>query len=278
MDTNKAWVWFREACPVPKLKDFWYGVNPWRGMMLSMIVFVLYGVYALGDVQGALRVLLLVVPIGIVLDFALHYWSGTHRKMKFPESGLITSLIVSVLMPFGVDWHIAIAAVCLAILSKHFLRVKNEHIFNPASFGVVVVSVFAPFPLAWWPDGYIWLAIILGLLNLWRTRKYVQALSFLIPYFIFLFTVTHDATVAALSLPFFFICFMLPEPVTSQGGYRGQAVFGLICAVGAIAAVYVPQIASAALPAGLLLANLSRFVWKDGAPKYAAAPGFAPQA
>ncbi|GEM_PF-1610034 len=264
MSFTSMWQWFRD-------------VNPWRGMMLSMVIFVLYGVYALGDSQGALRVLLIVVPVGLALDYFLHYFHATERKQKFPESGLITSLIVSVLMPLSVDWRIAVASVCLAILSKHFIRFRGEHVFNPASFGVLVVSLFVAFPLAWWPDGYIWLAIILGLLNLWRTRKYAQAVSFLVPYFAFLFIINQDVTIAALTLPFFFICFMLPEPVTSQGGWRGQITFGLIAGIGAILVSYAPQIGSAALPAGLLLANLSRYLWRDPAPKYALTPGFAPQ-
>ena len=265
MNIEKMWHWFRE-------------VNPWRGMMLSMILFVLYGVYALGDPVAAVRVILFVVPLGLILDYALHHSHPTARKGKFPESGLITSLIVTVLMPLGVAPLIAFMSVALAILSKHFIRFKGEHVFNPASFGVVITSLFAPFALGWWPDGYIWLAIILGVINLWRTRKYFQMLAFALIYLVFLAFAFKGLSVnVLLALPFFFMAFMLPEPVTSEGGVRGQIQFGVIAAGGAVIATFIPALAPVALPAGLMLANLSRFTWKNPAPKYALTQGFSPQ-
>lgn len=246
-------------------------------MLISLIIMVLYGIWALGDVRGSLTVLLMVVPVGLALDYILHYLQNTTLKGKFPESGLITSLIVTVLMPLQVAPPIAIGSIILAILSKHFVRYGGEHVFNPASFGVVVVSLFTPFPLAWWPDGYIWLAILLGVVNLWRTRKYFQAITFLAVYLVFLFTIVNDSKIALLSLPFFFACFMLPEPVTSEGGIKGQIFFGLSASVGAIIATYIPAISMASLPAGLMLANLTRYLWKDNSPKYSLTPGFVPQ-
>ncbi|PIR45201.1 MAG: hypothetical protein COV10_00810 [Candidatus Vogelbacteria bacterium CG10_big_fil_rev_8_21_14_0_10_51_16] len=271
------WPWLRGALTVSNIKSVWLEVNPWRGMMLSMVILVVYGIFALGNLLGALRVLALVVPAGLLLNYALHHLHATPQKGKFPESGFITTLIVSVLMPFDVSAGIALGAITFAILSKHFLRLRGEHLFNPASLGVVGVSLFVTFPLAWWPDGYLWLVILLGLINLWRTRKYVQVATFLLIYFAFLFTITERMDVAALSLPFFFAMFMLPEPVTSQGGLRGQFFFGLIVALGAIVANECAWLAAVALPTGLLVANLSRYLITDPAPKYAITPGFTPQ-
>lgn len=236
-------------------------INPWRLMLFYMATLALYGVYALGNPLGALTILAIALPFGVGLDYVLHKIGGSRPKFgQFPQSGLISSLIVSVLMPMGVSLPIVIAAVALAIGSKHYLRVKNEHIFNPASFGVASTVLMFGYPVGWWPDAYFPLVIMLGIINIWRVKKYWQVLGFGAVYAALLFVVYGVRITGIGLLPWFFMLFMLPEPVTSRPGPKKELIFGAIVAAFAIIFVRFDAAGPAALPLGLMVANLSRFV------------------
>jgi enediyne biosynthesis protein E5 len=238
-------------------------INPWRAMLVYMMILALYGVYALGDALGALRILAVAVPVGVGLDYYLHKIGGSSPKFgAFPQSGLISSLIVSVLMPIGVNPLVVVAAVAAAVGSKHYIRFAGAHLFNPAAFGVTVTALLFRHPLGWWPDSYFWLVILLGAVNVWRVRKQWQVLGFLVIYAVLL-TVVVGVNITGLgSIPLFFALFMLPEPVTSKPGKKRELIFGVIVAVTAIICTVIPLLAPVALTLGLLAGNASRFVHK----------------
>ena len=79
-----------------------------------MSTITLFGVYALGYPLQSLFILCTVVPFGVTLDYLLHIYQNTGRS-GFPTCGLISSLILSSLMPLGVAWYIPFIAITLAI-------------------------------------------------------------------------------------------------------------------------------------------------------------------
>ena len=62
-------------------------------------------------------------------------------RQKFDaRSPLITALSLTLLLRTGSVW-LSIAAGVLAIASKYLIRVNGKHIFNPANFALVILSL-----------------------------------------------------------------------------------------------------------------------------------------
>ncbi len=241
-------------------------INAWTAMASYVATLVLFGLAFLPPFGERLQITLLVVAAGLAADYGLHKLQETGRS-GFPRSGLITSLIVTLLMPPEVPLLQALLAVLLAIGSKHFLLKGRRHIFNPASFGVAVTAALFGFGLGWWPDnytafnGYLILAVGLGLVNVYRVRKYPQLLAFAAVYFLLVFIGT-DFKLPALSVqslasawPWFFTFYMLPEPLTSPGQKQQQLIFGALAALVTAGALQVELLSRAAPLWGLLAAN-----------------------
>lgn len=241
-------------------------ISPWTAMVAYMATFVVWGVLFLPPQDDRALIAAAVIPAGMLLDYLLHKLQTGRPNWK---SALITSSIVTVLMPPDVDLGIAVLAVTLAIASKHFLLVgkAKKHVFNPAGFGVAVTAALFGYSLGWWPDSYLWLAIALGLLNVWRVRKFTQIVSYAVVYLV-LVTLTagfpsgslvfSDLGIQTLpvALPYFFMLFMLPEPVTSLQPRWGQIQFGALAALVAFGVSYLPIVGGAAVIWGLLAANV----------------------
>lgn len=237
-------------------------------MAAYMAFFVVWGIVFLPSHADRALIAAVVIPAGVLLDYALHKLQTGRPNW---QSALITSCIVTVLMPPGVNPGVALLAVALAIGSKHFVLVKagaesKRHVFNPAGFGVAVTAALFGYSLGWWPDSFLWLVLAFGLLNVWRVRKFTQVLSYAVVYIV-LITATagfpsgslvfsdFGTQTLPLALPYFFVLFMLPEPVTSLQHRWGQIQFGALAAAVAVGASYVPSLAGAAVIWGLLAAN-----------------------
>lgn len=249
-------------------------ISPWTAMACYMAFFVAWGIAFLPPSGDRALLAAVVIAAGVALDYALHKLQTGRPNW---QSALITSCIVTVLLPTGVSLGVALLAVALAIGSKHFLLLRagpgsdrKRHVFNPAGFGVAVTAALFAYPLGWWPDSFLWLTLLFGLLNVWRVRKFTQVAAYAVVY-LALVTVTagfpsgslafSDPGVQTLplALPYFFMLFMLPEPVTSLQHRWGQIQFGALAAVTAIVASYVPALAGAAVIWGLLAANVFAF-------------------
>lgn len=55
---------------------------------------------------------------------------------RFPVGALISGLIVALLLPEGQRWYVPLVAAAVAIGSKHVVRWRGRHLFNPAAAGV----------------------------------------------------------------------------------------------------------------------------------------------
>lgn len=234
-------------------------------MAWYMAVLVAYSFYKAGFEWSQLLVACAVVGLGAVGDYGLHLLQSTGRN-KFPKSGFISSLIILVLLPSGIEFLPALSAVLLAIGSKHFLLYNRRHIFNPAAFGVAVSALVFGFSLGWRADVFIWLVWLLGLMVIYRVRKQWQVVAFLAMYLGYL-TLTGGFSVfialgAADLAPWFFALFMLTEPMTSPVGTGKGIIFGAAVGMFTILFSLLPFVAEVALPLGLLTGNLLRLVLK----------------
>ena len=233
-------------------------------MAAYIATFVAWGIAFLEPHDDRALIAAAVIPFGMLFDWALHTFQTGKPNW---QSALITSGIVTLLMPPDVTLPVAVGAVALAIASKHFLLVGKKHVFNPAAFGVAVTAAVTGLSLGWWPDSFLWLTLLFGLLNAWRVKKFPQILSFTVVY-IALITVLTSFPASSLAfsdlgiqslplqLPYFFILFMLPEPVTSVQPKWQQIQFGALAAVVAFGVTFVPVLGGASVLWGLLAANV----------------------
>jgi ferredoxin-NADP reductase len=156
------------------------------------------------------------------------------RVQPHLDSSFITGLLIFFVMGPKLDApglaSIALAGV-IASISKYLIAVHGRHIFNPAAFGVFVVTLItfagaAGFSYASWWVGtpYLLLPVAIGaFIVLYRTQRLTLGVVFVIVALasvVARYLLTGDSAVLALqntllSSPLiFFVGFMLSEPLT----------------------------------------------------------------
>lgn len=131
-------------------------------------------------------------------------------------SSVITGLLIGLIFDPTASMALLILTCFIAVLSKQFFAWRaHQHIFNPATFGLVATSILFNLSTAWWGVswGIVPLVIIVSgmLLTLPRIRRFWIPIIFLSVYFIYKGFTTFDGTL------FLFAWIMLPEPMTSVG-------------------------------------------------------------
>lgn len=179
----------------------------------------------------------------------------------FPDSAIITALIIAMVLPQNLPPYVAIAASATAILAKHFVRINNRHIFNPANLGVVLAAyLFGTFS-EWWGASNLLILIVAGFYIIGAKSKlnriYLPAI-FLIIYVI-LGSILQGQSVAdrlTANLGLWFFAFiMLPEPQTSPIKTATIALFGTITAIFTV--IFETLTFKAPLNLALFFANLT---------------------
>lgn len=163
----------------------------------------------------------------------------------FPFSALVSSMGIFVIIDTKFLWVYVLAAF-LTIGSKHFLRLKGHHIFNPNNFAVVMIGLFLPTLMS--PDGgsrwggdLNWSLIVsaLGLVLAYRAQRFVVAATFILAflalaYFRAQLQGLHMLlTMSILFSPglLVFTYFMITDPRTSPNNHWAQAFFAIAVAV-----------------------------------------------
>ena len=149
-----------------------------------------------------------------------------HQKLV-PKSAIISGFIVSGILDYHEPWFILIIFSIVAILSKHIIRFKGRHIFNPANFGLFVATLFG-MPLTWSIESNIYIIIALGIYIAYSIRKLPHIFGFLI-FFTGLFV--SQGINPFLLISWFFVFIMLIEPKTSGFGKLRGFVFGSIAGI-----------------------------------------------
>lgn len=185
----------------------------------------------------------LAVASACVLDFVLTAW--WRRELAVPLSAYITALSTGLLLE-SFDWRLYLVVPAWGILSKHLLRDRTGHFFNPSNFGIVMalwlghgVASVAP-GSQWGADYRVAFAILgLGLLMMTRLKRLDLALAWLGGYVVMglvrmalgqggLVFALGQMTGAEFAL---FTFSMLPDPKTSPPTRGGRVAWGISIAV-----------------------------------------------
>lgn len=206
-----------------------------------------------------------VFPLYAVILFSTLDLLFTYRKTKkwyYPFSSVVSGLLIGFLIRYSEGFITITAAVFLAFLSKHFLKIKNRHIFNPAAFGVVLATLAFGSSVSWWAvaSGGILLPIIaVSVLILYKLRRLSFTITFLAGYFLY-FTLLHGIkTATALTLDgtvFLFAFIMLTEPMTSSITKFWKWSFGTVVLAGVVASFLLRISFTDPLLISLLFTNL----------------------
>jgi len=169
---------------------------------------------------------ILAATIDIVIDYV------KEKKLILPSSAIISGLFIALILP-PASVTILFAAALIAILSKHIIKIKGRHIFNPAAFGIIVSSLIFGYAVSWWAAISL-LVIPFGLFVIYKQKKWRLALSFLIVYFL-LVMLSNIASLSAFTLldttAIFFAFFMLIEPMTSTYTKKGMLIQGVFVGI-----------------------------------------------
>ncbi|CAM3792579.1 RnfABCDGE type electron transport complex subunit D [Litorimonas haliclonae] len=159
-----------------------------------------------------------------------------------PRSPLISALSLTLLLRTG-SLTLSIAAGVLAVSSKYILRWKGKHIFNPANFGLVVLSLL--FTSAWispgqWGAAPLFALLLLGLGGMvtGKAKRWDISLALLGSYGLLicgralwlgdpLAIPVHQMQSGALLI---FAFFMISDPKTTPDARAGRLVYAAIVA------------------------------------------------
>ena len=180
------------------------------------------------------------------------------RVWYLPVSSWISGLVLSIVAMPAPPVFLMIVLPFLAVASKQLLHFgKNRHIFNPATFAVTAVTLFAP-AAAWWAVTWsttpLLIVAVVGLFILWRQTRWHVTFTFLGVYALLSAVVFLGGGAKIELLPgalralllqgnlLFFSTVMLIEPITSSFPTRNKRmVYGAMVGAFAVLATTVSQ-------------------------------------
>jgi len=207
-------------------------------MISFLVILHLVSAFFYGFGVEALFPVLIVVITTTLLDFAIQYFK--FKTFEFPQSALISGLFIGGLLTQNLQWHVYVIAGIIAILSKHIIKFQQKHIFNPANFGILLVSIIFGASHTWWISSPLILVLIFGVFIIWRMKRFDLTLSFLIGYYLvnsiieliqgagfqeIYFAIINGGVI------YFFSMYMLIEPKTHPSGSKQRIAYGILVAV-----------------------------------------------
>ena len=228
-------------------------------MIIFLVILHLVSAFFYGFGAKALLPVAIAVVTTTILDSIINYFKL--KTFEFPQSALISGLFIGGLLTQNLQWYIYVLAGIIAILSKHFIKFKQKHIFNPAIFGVLLVSIFFGAAHTWLVSSSLLLVLIFGVFIIWRLRRFDLALSFLVSYYLInsvielvggsnlnniFFTIINGGVI------YFFSMYMLIEPKTNPT--KSRIFYGILVAIlFSIFHFFIPQ---HDLPLALAIGNI----------------------
>lgn len=236
------------------LAKTWRVTNIYNVMIAALVVIAAYSVYTFG--AGNLPQMIVITVVAAALDAAIIRIKG--KRFLFPKSAIITGLILSLIIQ-GDPLVLALVAAA-AVFSKHVIKIRGKHIFNPANFGLFI-ALFLPLSESWWGTENLILVGVLGLIIIFKFKRMCQAFAFLAVHAALMlayFSINGGAQQIILHIlsgsMLFFAFYMLIEPVTSSVMPKSRIAFAAI--VGILAAVLYVVWLPGMLVGALFLGNL----------------------
>ncbi len=235
----------------------------------SQAAFVLFLIWllAIWHSQSFNSILYPLVAVFLMTALDLGITWVRSKKLYWPSASFVTGALIGLILPVNGSLIPILIAVILAWVSKQFINTGiRQHIFNPAAFGIMIVSLAFGVPVAWWTVSWGSLPLIIlvpaMIRILWKMKRIWIPVTFLLTYLVFRLT-TFDPKTAALSLIdgslLLFALVMLTEPITSPVAGKLKYIFGISVALISIGLSKVSLTSEVFLPA-LLICDLGAFL------------------
>lgn len=221
-------------------------------LIILIVSSALLPIYPFG-VKSLFPVLIAVITT-VTLELLIEYSKLEKNRISnlifFPSSALISGLLIGGLLTQNLQWYVYVIAGIVAIASKHVIKFNQKHIFNPANFGILLVSIFFGASHTWWVASPIILVLVFGIFIIWRLRRFDLVLTFLISYYLINSiielskgNVFNDvySTIINGGVVYFFSMFMLIEPKTNPSQRNQRIAYGILVSILLVAFSQYPQ-------------------------------------
>jgi len=158
-----------------------YGVG---ALVIIALIYSLFGVLPY-NFFGLLFSALLIFTVCLITD-VIFSWA-LDRESKFDPVFISAMILVLIITPIASPsdsqfFSLAIWASIWAMASKYILTFNQKNIVNPAAFAVALTSLTLGLTASWWVGNLAMLpyVIVVGLLVIWKIKKFGLVLSFLI--------------------------------------------------------------------------------------------------
>ncbi len=246
--------------------------DPRYVVLAALLLYFLYNFFSAPSTISFIPGLVIAILAGALIELAL--FKLEKRPVVFPLSAVVTSSILSLIfLPVLGQIHWTLLAILVALLSKHFVKMNYSHVFNPANFGALVVSLL---PLgaaqAWWAASNPLLVGLMGLVIIHRINAWFITIPFLLTAIVLeagrmllfgSFNPSFLLAVISSGAILFFSTIMLVEPMTTPTNDKSKTAFGVIAALLNFGFSFVlPEVAFLAALAicNLLVAHLDNFL------------------
>ncbi len=183
------------------------------------------------------------------------------HALKVPYSAIITGLIIGAVAPISGPVSLVVLASLIALLSKHFLKIKRSNIFNPAAIGLLISLALFGLGDEWWAAAAypfhaimipISLVLVIGAYEAKRLATAASYIAMMITATAVISSISSAVSISsiamiALTTNYFFPLLMIADPKTSPVKPHVQSVFGAGVALVALACSIM------ALPYALLI-------------------------
>ena len=207
-------------------------------MISFLIILHLVSAFFYGFGVNALLPVLIAVITTTLSDLLIEYFKS--KKWIFPQNALISGLFIGGLLTQNLQWYIYVIVGIIAIASKHIIKFQKKHIFNPANFGVLLVSMLFGVSHTWWISSPLLLVLVFGVFIIWKLKRFDLTLSFLVSYYFInsligllqgtpfpeiYYTIVNGGVI------YFFSMYMLIEPRTNPTARRQRIFYGVLVAI-----------------------------------------------
>ena len=253
--------------------------------MYRMVVYGLGGITALalvfslmGLIQfSALGILVSLVTLLVICYVINKLFAIIFDAQTNAESWLITALILTLILPPAQTTtgaaYVALAGV-IAVASKFLLTYRHRHIFNPAAFAALIMTLTGWLPTIWWVGTPILVifSVLFGIVLLRKLRRFGFFSLFALSAGVVALIVgsLHDQSISSiigsllLSSPLiFFGTIMVTEPETMPNGRLQRWLYAGI--VGALVSSQLHSSMFTATPElSLIIGNIFAFAVTAG--------------
>jgi len=200
-----------------------------------LITLILIGAHWSYGVLRGYEAVALAVAAAIVAELALRRLvTGQAPQIA---SAYISGISIAILVRSPELWPYVVGAL-LSVMSKHVLRVRGRHLWNPSNFGICVLlflapSTVAPLSVQWgnalWPMLVIW---VIGLNAVWLAKRAHITVTYVLSFFFFALvrSLVNDSSFLTEAAPItgpmyqLFALFMVTDPRTTVASKRGAVI------------------------------------------------------